>query len=148
VWKNRVIRVFKPLYMCPTTAIYVSSYCYICLSSYCYICLSSYSYMFVLILLYMRPRSNVYVSSCYYMCLCVSLSHAGGAHPKRASRAISALTLQYMCPHTATHMSPYYMSVLILLCVLILLYTCPHTTIYVGGAPQDVLGYTCPHTAI
>jgi hypothetical protein len=40
------------VYVCPHTAVYVSSYCYMC----------------VLILLYMSAHTAVYVSSSFYMC--------------------------------------------------------------------------------
>ena len=99
-------------------------------------CVSSYYYMCVL-------NTTIYASSCYCMCvlilLYVSLSRMQVArNPRLESPAICVLTLLYMCPHTAVHVSSYYyISVLILLCVLILRYTCPHTTISIGGAPQD-----------
>ncbi len=77
------------LYMCPPTAIYVSSYCYVCVLLPLYMCphtaislpsyrihVFSYCYICVLILLYMFPHTAIYVSSyCYifvlillYMC--------------------------------------------------------------------------------
>jgi hypothetical protein len=54
--------------MCPHTAIYVSSYCFICVVILLYMCphtaihMSSYCYKCVLILLYMCPHTATYVS--------------------------------------------------------------------------------------
>jgi hypothetical protein len=98
-----------------STAMYVSSYCYICvlillicyMSSYCYVCphtamclASSYCYICVLILLYMCPHTATSVSSYCYRCV---------------------LILLYMC--TAMHVSSNccVSCVLILQCVRILL---------------------------
>jgi hypothetical protein len=90
-------------YVRPHTAIYVSSYCYICvliLLQACLICVSYYSllHMRVLILLYMCPHTAIYVS---HMCLVLQLT----AH-------VSSYESSYCC-----------------ICVLILLYKCPHTAI-------------------
>ncbi len=77
------------LYMCPHTAIYVSSYYYICflipalslpqrrLWQVCvlillYMC-PQYYYICVLILLYMCPHTTIYVSSYYYICVLIRL---------------------------------------------------------------------------
>ncbi len=78
------------LYMCPHTAIYVSSYCYICVLILLYMCphtalyVSSCCSICVLLLLYMCPHTAIYVSSCCYICV---------------------LMLLYMCPHTALYVS-------------------------------------------
>jgi hypothetical protein len=83
-------QVLVPLYMCPHTTMYVSSYYYVP-SATARICscrltgphttmyVSSYYCICVLILLYMCPHTTIYVSSYYYM-----------------------------CPHTTTHVSSYY----------------------------------------
>jgi hypothetical protein len=82
------------LYMCPHTAVYVSSYCCMCVLILLYVCphtavytavyLSSYCYKCVLILLYVnRPQIAGYVSFCY----------------------ISVLILLYICLHTTTSAS-------------------------------------------
>ncbi len=133
--------------MCPHTAIYVSSYCYICVlilvlcmcphtsimyvSSYCYICVlilphlcPSYYYLCVVIVLSMCPHTTMmYVSSYCYICV--------------------RILLLCMCPHTATYVSSYYYYV----CVLILLSMCPHTTVHVSSYYYDMSSYcyTCPH---
>ena len=137
-------------YMCPHTAMYVSSYCYmrphtaIYVSSYCYVC--------VLMLLYMCPQTAIHVSSHCYICLVMLLNMraptgrfvfyydpVAGAAPVMNGEYINArpceqgggpggsnsscgclCLLLYMWPHTAT-------------CVLILLYLCPHTAIYVSS---------------
>jgi hypothetical protein len=98
--------------MCPHTAIYVSSYCYIC----------------VLILRYMCPHTATRVLILYpYVS---SYSHA------TRCLAICVLIPLYMCPNTAIYVSSYsratrrlaiYVSPYPCICVLILLYTCPHT---------------------
>ena len=53
------------IYMCPHTAIYVSSYAYICVLILLYMCplASSYCYICVLILVHMCPHTRTYVSS-------------------------------------------------------------------------------------
>ncbi len=88
------------LLRCPHTAIYVSSYCYIC----------------VLILLYMCPHTSVYVSSYYSyggwapFCWCLlRCSHT------------TILILVYMCPHTTIYVSSCYCKCVLNICVLILL---------------------------
>jgi hypothetical protein len=73
------------LYMCPHTALCVSSYScdlllYMC--PHTALCVSSYCYICVLILLYMCPHTALYVSS--YCSACV-------------------LILLYMCPPTSMH---------------------------------------------
>jgi hypothetical protein len=74
-------------YICPHTAILVSSYYFICTRRLPYMC--------VLILLYVCPHTAICVPSYCYMC---------------------ALILLYVCPHTAICVSSYcYMCVLILL---------------------------------
>jgi hypothetical protein len=101
--------------MCPRTALYVSSYCYICVII---LDVSSYRFICVLILLYMSsyryicssycfmcPPTAIYVSSYYYMC-------APAATCDRDSCSLYA--------------SSYYF-----IYVLLPLYTCPHTTIRV-----------------
>ncbi len=129
--------------MCPHTAIYVSSYCYICVlilyiyvSSYCYVSVSTAA---SLVVNEFGSKATKYVSS--YCCTCV-------------------LILLYMCLHTAIHVSSYcyicvssycyvsvstaaslvvnefgskatkYVSSYCYTRVLILLYMCPHTTMY------------------
>jgi hypothetical protein len=82
------ICVRTPLYMCPNTAIYVSSYCCICdltplymcpqtalsVSSYYCMCphttiyVSTYCYICVRILLYMCPHTTLCVLILLYMC--------------------------------------------------------------------------------
>jgi hypothetical protein len=94
------------LYMCLHTAIYVSSYYYVC-------------------------HTTMYVSSYYYMCphttICVLILQCMCPHT-----TICVLMLLCICRHsticvsTGLHLSSYYgMCVLILLCV-------SHTTIYVS----------------
>jgi hypothetical protein len=57
------------LCMCPHTAMYVSSYCYVCVLILLCMCphtsmyVSSYCYVCVLILLYICPNTAIYVSS-------------------------------------------------------------------------------------
>ena len=118
------------------TAIYASSYCYICVLILLYmrphttISLSSYYYICVRILLYMCQHTTIYVlillqvSSYYYICV---------------------LMLLYMRPHTTIYVPAYYYICVLLLLygVLTLLYMWPHTTIYVSS-----YYCMCPHTTI
>ena len=83
--------------ICPHTATYVFSYCFICVRILLHMCshtavsVCSYYYICVLILLYVS--SYCYVFS--YCCICV-------------------LILLHMCPHTAIYVSSYcYICVLI-----------------------------------
>jgi hypothetical protein len=80
--------VFRETFRCsmsnPHTAIYASSYCYIC----------------VLILLCVCPHTIIYVSSCYYV----------SALSRRAPAALASRELVfrcYTCPHTAIYVSSY-----------------------------------------
>ena len=76
--------------MCPRTAIYVSSYCYVCVLVLLYMCprtaIYVSSYCYICVLLYVCPHTPIYVSSCSYICV---------------------LVLLYMCPHTAIYVSSY-----------------------------------------
>jgi hypothetical protein len=97
-----LIDVSSYYYMCPPTAQYVSSYCY--MSSYYYVC--------VLILLYMCPHTNVCASSCCYVC---------------PLDTICVLILLYKCPHTSIcvlllYVSAYHLSSYCYICALLLLY--------------------------
>ena len=129
------ISVLVLLYVCPHTAIYVSSYCYISvlntamyLSSCCYMC----------------PQTAMYASS--YMYVVIPTIFVSSYH-------MFVLILLYMCQvdslarcslwrveaaHTAICVSLDYCYIL----VLILLYMSPHTAIFVLK-----LLCTCPHTA-
>jgi hypothetical protein len=116
------------LYMCPETAIYVSSH-------YCYRrWWSSGQSNRWCIVLYMCPHTTVYVSSYYSICVLIL--------PYVSSRVSSC---NYMCPHATT-------CVLILLRVLRLLYMCPLTTLYMSSycytSSVRILLYVCPHTTI
>jgi hypothetical protein len=148
----------------PHTAIYVSSYCYICvlillyMSSYCYVCAQLAVYDETIevanilkemlmdiktrrdvidrfgIQLYICPHTTIYVSSYCY---------------------ISVRMLLYMCPHTAIYLSACYY-----ICVLTLLYVCPLTNMYVSSyccicvlillyyICVLIPLYICPHTTI
>ena len=108
------------LYMCPHTAIYLSSYCYKC----------------VLILLYMRVRRSgegpeswhqisLHAEKALAGCLLHMPPHTTKKKFKKKNTAPQGGGLLYMRPHTT-------ICVLILLYiyVLMLLYMCPHTNIY------------------
>jgi hypothetical protein len=117
--------------MCPRTAVYVFSYCYICVLVLLYV--SSYCCICVLLLLYMSSPTAIYVSY--------------------------TLILVYMCPHTGRSQRHLGVSscVLVLgvptsycyICVLLLLYMClrlafPTSLIYVSYTL--ILVYMCPRT--
>jgi hypothetical protein len=114
--------------MCRHTAVYVSSYYYMCpellyiyvprlrvhtdiyVSAYCYIC--------VRILLYMCPHTAVYVSSYYYICASSQSTLCTRTTTSNSLRPIC------MCPYAAICVSSY-----CYICVLILLYMSPHTAL-------------------
>jgi hypothetical protein len=98
------------LQLCPRTAVYVSSCCYMCVLILLHIC--------VLILQDMCPHTGVSLSSC--CCIFVRMLLYLCRHT-----AVHVSACCYMCPHAAT-------------CVLIVLYMRPHTTIHIHtgyGAP-------------
>ena len=83
------------LYMCPHTAMCVSSCCYICVLMLLYmcphtaICVSSYCYMCVLMLLYVCPHAAICVSLSYFIlnvcahpttCVLILLCVCAGLH--------------------------------------------------------------------
>ena len=118
------------LYMCPHTAIYVSSYCSTW-PSYCYICVlmllcvCPHADIYVctcccicdLILLCMCAHKAIYVSSCCYMCVLilrymfvriqVPASHYSFDSRDKMPPALYEFVNQeskvYMCPHTAIY---------------------------------------------
>ena len=105
------------LYMCPHTAMYVSSYDFLCvlilvMCPHTTIQMSSQSDE--LVLLYICPHTAI----CVLILLCVS-SYYMCPHTPRCPHTI-------MCPHTT-------ICAFILLCVLILYDMCPHTTVYVSS---------------
>jgi len=61
------------LCVCSRTAIYVSSYCYVCTHTPIYMFVSSYCYVSVLILLYVCPHTVMFVSSYCYICVLMLL---------------------------------------------------------------------------
>ncbi len=100
---DRLPHAIYLLYMCPHTAVGVSSYCYTCVLILLYMCphtaicvltaihVSSYCYVCVLILLCMYPHAAICVSSCCYICVLILLC----MFPHTAC----------MCPHTAVYVS-------------------------------------------
>ena len=88
---SKYVCVLILLYMCPHTAIFVSSYCCICFLIL--LCMCPHSAIFVSSNCCRCPHTAVYVSS--YCCICVHI-------------------LLYMCPHAAIYVSSYcYICVLI-----------------------------------
>ena len=114
-------------YMCPHTATYVSSYCYICVFILLYMC--SQTTMYVSSNYYIGVLVLPYVSSYYYICF-RTLLH------KCPDTTICVLILRYRCPRTTLYMSLYYY-----ICFLILLYMRPHATVDFLGHIYRALGH-------
>jgi hypothetical protein len=103
------------LYICPHTAIYVSSYCYRCV----FFLIRLYIYV-LHISMYSVVKGKctcIYVLILLYMCVLVLL-------------CLCVLTLLHLCPRTAIYVSSY---CYIYIYVLILLSMCPHTAIYMSS---------------
>ena len=112
-----------PLYMCPRTTIYVSSYYYIS----------------VLILLYMCPHTPIYVSSSYYICvLTLFLEPLRTPSPREFFQVwlvyVCVRIPLHMCPHTTIIVSSYYD-------------VCPHTTTYVSSCYDICRAFMHPEFA-
>jgi hypothetical protein len=134
------------LYVCPHTAVCVSSYCYICvLIPHTSICTGN---MEARILLYLCPQTTIYVSAYCYMCIliliCVqeiwrpplrALVYSGTLRFARICHRYHYMCvhiLLYICPNTAIYVSAY-----CCICVLMLLHMCPHTAIYMCTQPSS-----------
>jgi hypothetical protein len=83
----------------PQTAIYVSSYCYVCVLRLLYVC--PHCYACVLILLCMCPQTAMYVSSDCYVCVLILLYVSSCCY-------ICVLILLFLCPHTAIYLAAPY----------------------------------------
>jgi hypothetical protein len=117
------------LYMCPhTTAIYVSSYCYV----------SSYSYTCVLMIYVSSCSWGVYDTCVWYMCPHTPETPTDAATRFLASSYICVLFLLYMCPHTA--MCPHTRTHVSDICVLILLRLQRMLLL-----ASSLIWYMCPH---
>jgi hypothetical protein len=97
------ICVLMLLYLCPHTAVYVSSYCYVCVLILLYVC--------VLMLLYMCPHTAMYfVLILLHMCSHELVSYT--------TTHVQPRVLLHMCrlvSYTTTHVQPRVLHVLILL---------------------------------
>ncbi len=114
------------LHMCPHTAMYVSSYCYVCVLILLHVCphtamyVSSYCYVCVLIQLRICPHTTMYVPSYCNVCVLIQLC---------------------MCGHTTMYVPSYCNA-----CVLIQIYMCPLPALCVSSCCHVCI--SCPHAAM